>query len=164
MAILSLSLTGSAWGQDAVDDNQPNNSAAQSLGMVQISGNDLLSIYQNQTVTGVFNSYIADIRAGIPPERFSEAHFENATTLYKQWGRHDYSMRGVYSFKRDEICYTYKTDRWDGTYCFYVFKQDGCYYHFSVNRGFPVTQDDFKNWTSMGSIKEENKSCLPNIA
>ena len=140
-------------------------SVAEQRGLRQIPGSELLPAYENKTLEGIYNSYEADIRAGIEPEFYTEIHFDNATTDYDHRGRQDFRLRGIYQITKDQICYTYRSDRfWNGTYCFYVFMKDGCYYHYYVPSGFPETEAEFDNWTSMAYAREDAQTCLPDIA
>lgn len=161
--LLSLSCSA-ASAQETGASGTP--STAERIGMRQVMGNELLPTFENKTMEGIYNSYEQTVRAGLPPDTYTETHHDNATTLYEHRGRIDYTEIGIYQVKRDQICYTYKSDKNynNGTFCFYIFKRDGCYYHFYEPEGFPKTEQDFENWTSMSFALEEKQSCLPNIA
>lgn len=152
-----------ASGQDVPETPQTPSEPAPSLR--QVMGVELLPTYENKTMEGIYNSYEAELRAGLKPETYTETHHDNATTLYDHRGRENYTIRGIYQIKKDQICYTYKTEKyWNGTYCFYVFTSNGCYYHFYEGSGFPKSEEDLARWDSMAYAKEDAQTCLPNIA
>jgi len=163
-AFMALFLTGiSAADGPGTTADKP--SLAQTLGFEPVTGEDILATYENKTIEGVYNDYAANVRAGIRPARFTETHFDNATTLYEHRGKTDYTIKGIYTVKKDQICYQYNAPgKAVGNFCFYVFKQENCYFHFYEPFGYPETEEAFKSWASMAYAKEDVGTCLPNIA
>ena len=139
---------------------------AEELGFKQIFGEGMLEAYENKTIEGVYPEFAADIAAGTPPAEFTEFHHDNATTTYEHRSEEQsYTIKGIYSVKKDLICYYYNSPgKVVGSFCFYVFKRDSCYFHYHEPDGLPATAEDFENWTSMAYAREDRGTCLPSIS
>ncbi|NNE56916.1 MAG: hypothetical protein HKN36_02310 [Hellea sp.] len=135
-------------------------------GFSQLKGEAIMDAYLNKTMEGVYASYAEDIANDIAPDTFTEYHYDNATSDYEHRSVYgSFKTMGVYTVRKDQLCYSYNAPgKVVGRYCFYVFKSDNCYYHFSADSPVPKNEEDFEAWTSMAYAKEHRNSCLPNIS
>ena len=134
-------------------------------GFQQLIGLEMLKAYENKTMEGVYNSYAEDMMNDIQPITFTETHHDNATSTYNHRGEIKFTTTGIYTVKKDQMCYYYNDpDHIIGQFCFFVFKSDNCYYHFASDEPLPVTRDDFENWTSMAYRHEDADNCLPDLS
>jgi len=120
------------------------------FGFQQLIGEEMLEAYENKTMEGIYNSYAYEIANNIPPETFTETHHDNATSTYTHRGESYFTTTGVYTVKKEQMCYYYNDPPTIvGQYCFYVYRSDNCYYHFSADEPKPQSREDFELWTSM---------------
>jgi len=164
--ILVLLLSGASIAQAESPDVDQNDETTTILGFRQLEGEDIMNAYLNKTMEGVYASYAEDIANDIAPDTFTEYHHDNATSDYEHRSVYgSFKTMGVYTVRKDQLCYSYnEPGKVVGRYCFYVFKSDNCYYHFSADSPAPKTEEDFETWTSMAYAKEHRNSCLPNIS
>ncbi len=129
---------------------------------VQLKGDQILNAYQNKTMEGNYATYLDDVINKRPPVTFTEYHDDNNKSTYSHRGHINFTIIGDYVVKDEQLCYTYHDpDTVQGTFCFYVYRAENCYYHFSVNRPLPKASKDFDNWISMAYRKEDMDTCLP---
>jgi len=169
IVIAASSLMMTSVTQARIDDKdtstQPEIDTAYTFGFRQLKGEEIMAAYVNKTMEGVYASYPEMIEAGIPPETFTETHHDNATSTYIHRGARSFETIGVYTVQKDRLCYTYSQPKAiAGQYCFYVFVQESCYFHYSAMLPPPRLIEDFENWTSMAYAKEDAGTCLPSIA
>ena len=125
-----------------------------------------MEAYVNKTMEGVYASYAEEIANNIPPDTFTEFHHDNATSTYEHRGEYrNFTTTGIYTVRKDRLCYVYNDPGIIvGKYCFYVFKNDNCYYHYIDDEPLPATLEAFDNWTSMAYAREDRNSCLPDLS
>ena len=120
-----------------------------------IRGENLLRLFQGRTVISEYQ----DTNGGIKDFRFTEHHFADGTTDYIEKGQPVEKGRWKIVGQR-KICYTYPDNQvFTGTYCFFVYKIDDCYYNYGAGA---MTQNGPKNtewWTSRFIIKGDGGSC-----
>jgi len=146
-------------------------SIGKALGFRQIFGEDMMAAYENKIMEGVYKEYALDIAAGRPPTTFTETHHDNATTTYNHRApEKEYTIKGIYTVQKDTICYYYNNPEVSGKFCFFVFLNDSCYFHYfappsvPLSDSLPKTEEDFDNWTSMAYSKKDAGTCLPSIS
>jgi len=156
--------TGAAQETDTTDTAETQ-SAASTLGFRQVFGEELMASFLSRTMDGVYRDYEINMRAGIAPTTYTEFHHPNAVADYQQKGPISFHIKGVYTVKKDQICYAYDSPgKVVGNFCFYIFKQDSCYYQYYEPYGLPVTAEDFDQWSSMAYAVEDAGTCLPSIS
>jgi len=129
---------------------------------VQLKGDQILKAYQNKTMEGNYATYLDDVIHKRPPVTFTEYHDEKYKSTYSHRGHIDFTIIGDYVVNDDQLCYTYHDpDTVKGTFCFYVYRAENCYYHYSVRRPLPEKAKDFDEWISMAYRKEDMDTCLP---
>lgn len=165
-AATALFCVSTVSAQDAEPAETPEKSVVEELGFQQVFGEGMLKAYENKTMEGVYKEFAADVAAGRRPVTFTETHHDNATTTYEHRTQDEtYTIKGIYTVQKDTICYHYNSPgRVVGSFCFYVFLQESCYFHFYANEGIPTTLEEFDNWSSMAYAKEDAGTCLPNIS
>lgn len=131
------------------------NASATDAAYQQITGEHLQSLFSNKTVVSEYKN----MDGGIKDFRFTEHHFKDGTTDYIERGQKP--EKGSWKIiGKQKICYTYPgNETFDGTYCFFVFKEGECYYNYGINA---MTLRGLKNrdwWTSRFIIKGEGGSC-----
>lgn len=165
-AALCISAAAQDVSPETSEKSEPEQSAAKELGFQQVFGEGMLDAYENKTMEGIYQEFAADMAAGRKPVTFTETHHDNATTTYNHRSEsEDYTIKGIYTVQKDTICYYYNSPgKVTGSFCFYVFLNESCYYHFYAPEGLPITVKDFEGWSSMAYAKEDAGTCLPNIA
>ncbi len=122
-----------------------------------LSGKEIIDEYTDSTQTGMY-SWMKNNA----PVSFSETHFDNAITTYNEFGREDFTIKGVWIIKKDVICYYYRDSRMNAENCFLVLKSGNCYYHYSAPRAKDFK--DLENWNSVGYDAKQTPSCVPPIS
>jgi len=117
-----------------------------------LTGDQIIEEYTNTTQSGMYSW----TREG-GPVSFSEDHLDNTITTYNEFGREDFTIKGVWIVKKDIICYYYSDWRINPKNCFNVLKNGNCYYHYSS----PHPQE---NWNSVGFNENETPTCVPPIS
>lgn len=132
---------------------------------VQLKGDQILKAYENKTMEGNYATYLADVLAKRPPVTFTEFHDDKNKSTYTHRGHINFTITGDYAVKDERLCYTYNDpDTVTGTFCFYVYRAENCYYHFADNRPLPEKMEDFDNWHSMAYRHEDSETCLPSMS
>ena len=159
-ALLGLALFWTPAFAETKATDEPENETS----FRQLLGEEMMAAYQNKTLEGIYASYVQAMKNDEEPVTFTEFHHDNATTTYEHRGLTSFKTTGVYIVRKDRMCYMYNDPgNVVGRFCFYVFEQDNCYYHFSVQEPLPVKAKDFDNWTSMAYRHEDADTCLPDI-
>lgn len=124
-----------------------------------LTGDEILKEYTDTVQTGMY-SWTRD-NNGIPVS-FSEIHHANTITEYSEFGREDFTIRGVWVVKKNVICYYYDDYRINPVNCFTVLKSGNCYYHYDDEKA----QDfkDMEDWNSVGFNEDETPTCVPPIS
>lgn len=131
----------------------------------QLVGDEIMAAYVNKTMEGIYSSYADEIRANLRPVTFTETHHDNATSTYNHRGDDEFTVTGIYQVRKKHLCYYYNDPpHITGQHCFYVFRTDSCFYHFSADAPVPAKQEDFELWISMAYAKEDAGRCLPDVA
>lgn len=174
LTAIALPLAATAQSTEAPDEAETvlgEQSVADMLGFRQVFGKDMIAAYENKTMEGVYKEYALDVAAGRPPTTFTETHHDNATTTYNHRAPDkEYTVKGIYTVQKDTICYYYNNSEVSGKYCFFVFINDSCYFHFfapsnvPLEQSLPKTEEDFEDWSSMAYSKEDAGTCLPSIS
>ncbi len=133
----------------------PSANAGTKPGYEQITGTALTALLTDKTVISEYK----DSQGGIKDFRFTEHHFKNGTTDYIELGHP--AEQGIWNIiGGDKVCYKYPGNKiFTGTYCFFVFKIEDCYYNYhrrAMGLNGPRHQDW---WTSRFIIKGEGGSC-----
>jgi len=147
---LSLSLYANAHGQATRMAEAPT-------GGKWLSGKEIIDEYTDSTQTGMY-SWMKNNA----PVSFSETHYDNAITTYNEFGKEDFTIKGVWIVKKDIICYYYRDTRMNAENCFYVLKTGNCYYHFSDS--LPKSFDILEQWNSVGYDEDVVPTCVPPIS
>ena len=121
----------------------------------QIKGKTLKNLFIDKTVIAEYQ----DINGGIKNYRFTEHHNADGTTDYIEAG--EKTEKGLWKIiGQDKICYKYPGNQvFTKTYCFFVYKDETCYYNYGVGS---MTLKGPKNrdwWTSRFIIKGQGGSC-----
>ena len=124
-----------------------------------LSGDEILKAYTNTTQTGMYSWTRND--DGIPVS-FSETHYDNTITTYNEFGREDFTIKGVWTVKKNIICYYYDDWRISPVNCFTVLKNGNCYYHYDDAKA-PNFQN-MENWNSVSFNENETPTCVPPIS
>jgi len=168
-ACLLTAIPAAAQDNASADIDQPKapaESKAKQTKFKQLFGTELFEAYREKTLEGVYSSYAQSVKDGEPPVTFTEYHHDNATTTYEHRAVKSFKTIGIYSVKKDQMCYVYNDPgKVVGRFCFYVFESDGCYYHYSAASPLPSTLDALESsWTSMAYRHEDAENCLPDIS
>ncbi len=90
---------------------------------------------------------------------FSEFHHPDGTTDYVEG---PVKSRGIwYTLGKHKICYKYPNDANMGTgiSCFWVYKQDTCYYSYGIDAMSLNGPRRFEDWGARWIIKNTGGSC-----
>ena len=124
-----------------------------------LSGDEIIAEYTDSTQTGMYSwTHNND---GIPVS-FSETHFDNAVTTYREFSKKDFTTKGVWIVRKNVICYYYKDWRMNAENCFTVLKSGNCYYHYDDLH--PQNFEKLDNWNSVGYDENETPTCVPPIS
>lgn len=174
LSVVLLPVSALAQSTDApteIEERVAEQSVGEALGFRQVFGKDMIAAYENKTMEGVYKEYALDVAAGRPPTTFTETHHDNATTTYNHRApEQEYTVKGIYTVQKDTICYYYNNPQVSGKYCFFVFINDSCYFHFfaptnaPLAESLPKTEEEFEDWSSMAYSKEDAGTCLPSIS
>lgn len=132
-----------------------SNANATDTSFQQITGDRLQNLFNDKTVISEYHN----TTDGIKDFRFTEHHFKNGTTDYIERGQKTEKGRWNIIGGR-KICYRYPGNEvFNGTYCFFVYKDGQCYYNYAINA---MTLHGPKNrdwWTSRFIIQGEGGTC-----
>lgn len=90
---------------------------------------------------------------------FSEEHFADGTTDYTEG---PIKAKGVwYTLGKSKICYKYPNDENMGPQisCFWVYKQDSCYYGYGINNMTLKGPRKFDDWSARWIVKGSGGNC-----
>ena len=148
----------------ALAETEKTKEGTNTSGYRQLIGEEMMDAYQNKTLEGIYASYVQAMRNNEEPVTFTEFHHDNATTTYEHRGLTKFTTTGIYIVRKDRMCYMYNDPpNVKGKFCFYVFEQDNCYFHFTTDEPLPLKAKDFDKWTSMAYRHEDADTCLPDI-
>ena len=121
-----------------------------------MTGDQIIKEYTDSTHTGMYSW----MKEGAPVS-YREIHFDNTITTYFEYGREDFTTKGVWVVKKNIICYYYSHQDMNSENCFNVLKNGNCYYHYSAPR--PQTFENLEGWNSVGYDEDVVPSCVPPI-
>lgn len=121
-----------------------------------MTGDQIIKEYTDSTQTGMY-SYLKNNA----PVSYTEIHYDNTITLYNEYGREDFSTKGVWVVKKNIICYYYSHGDMNPENCFNVLKSGNCYYHYSSPR--PQNFEKLESWNSVGYDEDVVPTCVPPI-
>ena len=120
----------------------------------KITGEALKAVFNETTMIGEYHDY----RDKTKTYNYTEFHHKNGTTDYVEGDKHE---KGIWKIiGGDKICYRYpKSDYYKGTYCFFVYKNDKCYYKYSPYNMSLKGPRDWNKWSSRAVRKGDGGSC-----
>ena len=122
----------------------------------QIKGKALRAVFSDTLMVGEYRQYRDETKT----YNYSEYHHKNGTTDYVEGRKKEDGRWKIVG--DDKICYKYpNSDYYTGTYCFIVYKSEGCYYKYSPfdmswRSGRPKNWD---RWSSRAIRKGHGGSC-----
>jgi len=148
VAGLSLVLLAGAFNAHA------NSNANQSAGAVQMKGDDLRFVFNQTMMIGEYREYRDITRT----YNYTEFHFKDGTTDYIEGRKSEDGRWKIIG--DDKICYKYpKSQYYTQTYCFFVFKSDGCYYKFAPRNMTLRGPRNWDRWSSRAIRKSSGGTC-----
>ncbi|NNC36116.1 MAG: hypothetical protein EX271_04100 [Acidimicrobiales bacterium] len=128
---------------------------AEDDGYLQITGDDLHSVFYESTVVSEYQR----ISGGIQNEQFIETHHANGETDYQELGTP--KIKGSWQIVGDDkICYRYPGNKvFTQTYCFFVYKSGTCYYNYGSRQMTLNGPYDWRLWTSRFVRKGDGGTC-----
>jgi len=122
-----------------------------------MSGEEIIAEYTDTTQTGMYSWTKENA-----PVSFKETHNDNTITTYNEYGKEDFTTKGVWIVKKNIICYYYKDWRMNNENCFTVLKSGNCYYHYDDLK--EQNFEDMDNWNSVSYDENETPTCVPPIS
>lgn len=107
------------------------------------------------TITGEYRQ----MRERTKTYNFSEIHHKDGTTNYAEG---PIRSKGIwYTLGNQKICYQYPDDEnmGAGTSCFFVYKQDTCYYGYSIRVMTLKGPRRFEDWSARWVVKGSGGTC-----
>ena len=120
----------------------------------QLKGKALRDVFADTMMLGEYRVYRDITRT----YNYTEFHHANGTTDYVEGKK---KLDGRWKIIGDDkICYKYPHSQYyDSTYCFFVFKQDKCYYKFSLEQMTLHGPRNWNRWSSRAVRKGDGGSC-----
>ena len=120
----------------------------------QLRGRALKDVFTDTMMIGEYREY----RDLTHTYNFTEYHHADGTTDYTEGNK---KLDGRWKIiGGDKICYTYPHSHYyDSTYCFFVFKQDKCYYKFSLRQMTLHGPRNWNRWSSRAVRKGDGGAC-----
>ncbi len=128
--------------------------ANKNSGAAQMKGEALRAIFDQTMMIGEYREFRDITRT----YNYTEFHYTDGTTDYIEGRKHE---KGVWKIIGDDkICYKYpKSKYYTGTYCFFVFKSDGCYYQFAPRNMSLHGPRNWNKWSSRAIRKGSGGTC-----
>jgi len=108
-----------------------------------------------KTITGEYRQ----MRERTKTYNFSEAHYKDGTTDYAEG---PIRAKGIwYVLGKQKICYKYPEaeNMVAGASCFWVYKQDTCYYGYSIGAMTLGGPRRFEDWSARWIVKGSGGTC-----
>ena len=121
----------------------------------QIKGEkNLRAVFEKTMMVGEYRTYRDETRT----YNYTEYHNGDGTTDYREGKLREKGNWNIVG--DDKVCYKYpKSDYYEATYCFFVFKQGDCYYKHSLRNMTPRGPRRWKRWSSRAIRKNDGGSC-----
>jgi len=120
-----------------------------------ITAKQFQKMLPEKTITGEYRQ----MRARTKTYNFSEIHHKDGTTDYSEG---PIKSKGVwYTLGKQKICYKYPNDENmdQGTSCFWVYKQDTCFYGYSIGAMTLSGPRRYEDWSARWIIKGSGGTC-----
>ena len=139
-------------------ENQPQEQRL----FLPVTGDALNSVFSDTMMLGEYREF-RDLSKSY---EYSEHHFKNGTTNYKEGGQKP--QKGLWKIiGGDKICYRYPdSENYKQVYCFLVYNMQGCYYKYSpydmvIDRQNPGSfrPRNWDMWTSRAVRKGSGANC-----
>jgi len=120
-----------------------------------ITTEQLKTMLRGNTITGEYRF----MRERTKTYNFSEHHHADGTTDYVEG---PVKAKGVwYTLGQHKICYKYPNDpnMGNGTSCFWVYKQDTCYYGYGIDAMSLKGPRRFEDWGARWIVKGSGGTC-----
>jgi len=120
-----------------------------------LSSKQFNKILPGNTITGEYRQ----MRERTKTYNFSEKHHKDGTTDYKEG---PIKSKGIwYTLGERKICYKYPNDPNMGPQisCFWVYKQDTCYYGYGINNMTLKGPRSFDDWSARWVVKGSGGNC-----
>jgi len=132
--------------------------ANQNDGTAQIKGEALRAVFNQTMMIGEYREFRDVTRT----YNYTEFHYQDGTTDYIEGRKNENGRWKIIG--EDKICYTYpKSKYYTGTYCFFVFISDGCYYKFAPRNMTLRGPRNWDKWSSRAIRKGSGGSCAEPI-
>ena len=137
-----------SFAQSQTTDIRPNAN--------RLVGEELLNAYKNVTHDGAYN-FTDD---GEPQRFYTEAHHDDGRATYTVDGQ---SYDGVWMIRSDALCFTYRTEKFQGG-CFRVYRVGNCYYYYDNRYPHDKRELDEDYWTARSVPAGERSNCEPGLS
>ncbi len=105
----------------------------------------------------------SDFRDRTQTYQYTEFHHQDGTTNYIEGGKAENGEWRIVG--GDKVCYRYPQSKvYTGIYCFYVYKNDKCYYKYSPRNMGLKGPRDFDKWSSRAIRKGEGGTCAEPVS
>lgn len=122
----------------------------------RIVGDALLSAFKGVTHEGAYR-FTED---GKPQRFYQETTHDDGRTTYTEDGE---AYPGVWIIMRDALCFTYKTEKFQGG-CFRVYQVGNCYYYYNNDIPEYYRELDRDYWTARSTPSGEIANCEPGMS
>lgn len=122
---------------------------------VPITAKQFQTMLPGNTITGEYRQ----MRERTKTYNFSETHYKDGTTDYFEGS---IKAKGVwYTLGKQKICYKYPDDENMGSAisCFWVYKQDTCYYGYGIGAMTLKGPRKFEDWSARWVVKGSGGTC-----
>ena len=131
------------------------NETSDSKKYAPITAEQFQKMLPGNTITGEYRQ----MRERTKTYNFSESHHKDGTTDYAEG---PIRAKGVwYTLGKQKICYRYPNDAnmGDGISCFWVYKQDTCYYGYGIGAMTLKGPRRFEDWSARWVVKGSGGTC-----
>lgn len=122
----------------------------------RLSSEALLNAFKGVTHDGAYNFNLE----GFAGAHYLETHLPDSRVTYTESGE---KFQGVWSIRKDMICYTYVGDALGGG-CFRVYQIKNCYYFYSSAFIERENELDRDYWTARSVKKGEEPLCITGMS
>ncbi len=120
-----------------------------------LTNKQLNKMLPGSTITGEYRQ----MRERTKTYNFSEKHYKNGTTDYTEG---TIKAKGIwYTLGKHKICYKYPNDENMGPQinCFWVYKQDTCYYGYGIGAMTLKGPRNYNDWSARWIVKGSGGTC-----
>ena len=116
------------------------------------SESDLRDHIIGKTLEGFYRS--ADVLTGT--HAYTETYHSDGRLIYDEKGLKD---QGKWWIESDQLCHNYDSDNSEIDHCFYIFKDEFCFYYFEAFPSEPGKRHFSGKWNNRGLIRGQGKTC-----